>query len=40
MFDAPAAIPHIENVTGPELESAWRFWVRREEIKRFDRHFL
>jgi hypothetical protein len=35
MFDAPAAISQVENLTGSELETAWRVWARREQIKRF-----
>jgi hypothetical protein len=36
MFDALAAIPQIKNLADSELETAWRLWVRREEIRRFD----
>lgn len=36
MFVARPAADPPENISGDELEAAWKDWARKEELRRFD----
>jgi hypothetical protein len=37
MFVARPDTDSLENLSGDELDAAWKDWARREEMRRFDR---
>lgn len=36
MFEARPATVALENLSGDELETAWKEWAKKEELTRFD----